>query len=598
MSADFSHYTNYKEDTSFSKVVFGSSAPVLEVEMNELQEIVDTKLKALHSIVGKCAFVQGAITLTNVSGSIYNVTVTNCTLIDKGFTAYVDTITSSNTTISSGANVYFMLTKERVTGADTLRKYGNTTGTTITNEICDSRIGAETTQREQIQVSLHITTGNVPNDTAITVYLPIGTIFNGVFTENETVFSETMVDSINMLGTYKLNTSDFTADNITGVLPISKGGTNVATLTDLKNLIGGTIRHGICTTASDVQEKVVDLGGFPAGVSLSGIPYDNEVFFVTFTNTNTFSVTTENLLILRVNRHEGENTFYQSAQLFPRDVNISAGYTYAIKYTPTINGGFSVLGAFRNGGIIPIEEGGTGGSDKYTAYKNLIYNKCLSDGNGNYYIEGQSGTTITTLDDIVYSGLFHIYSIDNTSTMYNSLPIKAFGAYIYTFSPTSTGNMLMQVYIPIPPTYDTNSPAMAIRTATSGGSGITFSSWIYVPTETLLGFKNKSSIEIVYSNSNNQYVYRVIVDESTIGSNPASVLNFTWSYKTVNGSTIVEDWTDVTPTTESGTKYFLANNSSSPTITKIYVKSKVIDNITYEVQTKEFEISVPSQYQN
>lgn len=464
MSADFSHYTNYKDDTSFSKVVFGSSAPVLEVEMNELQEIVDTKLKALHSIVGKCAFVQGAITLTNVSGSIYNVTVTNCTLIDKGITAYVDSITSSNTTISSGANVYFKLTKARVTGADTLRKYGNTTGTTITNEICDSRIGAETTQREQIQVSLHITTDTVPNDTDVTVYLPIGTIFNGVFTENETVFSETMVDSINMLGTYKLNTSDFTTDNITGVLPISKGG--------------------------------------------------------------------------------------------------------------------------------------TGGSDKYTAYKNLIYNKCLSDGNGNYYIEGQSGTTITTLDDIVYSGLFHIYSIDNTGTMYDSLPIKADGAYIYTFRPTSTGNMLMQVYIPIFPNA-TNSPAMAIRTATSDGSGITFNSWKYVPTEASLGFKNKSSIEIVYMNSGNRYIYRVVVDESAIGGTyPSSFLNFTWSYKTVNGSTIVEDWTDVTPTTEGVEKYFRANNHSSPTITKIYIKSKVIDITTYEVQTKEFEISVPSQYQN
>lgn len=565
MSADFSHYTNYKDDTSFSKVVFGSSAPVLEVEMNELQEIVDTKLKALHSIVGKCAFVQGAITLTNVSGSIYNVTVTNCTLIDEGFTVYVDSITSSNTTISSGANVYFMLTKARVTGADTLRKYGNTTGTTITNEICDSRIGAETTQREQIQVSLHITTDNVPNDTDVTVYLPIGTIFNGVFTVSSTVFSETMVDSINMLGTYKLNTSDFTADNITGVLPISKGGTKVTTLTDLKNLIGGTIRHGTCTTAGDVREKVVDLGDFPTGVSLRGIPYDNEIFFVTFTNTNTFS-TVQNPLLLRVNRHEGENTFYESAQLFPQDVNIQAGYTYVIKYTG--NYGFNVLGAFKNvGEITTVSEGGTGSSDKYTAYTNLALTR------------RQDISSVSELNNLLESGWSYFPFLS-----YPPISSSSPAGYIYTLNPQSSGNNLIQLYIPT-----SFSEGLAIRTARYG-SELVFTDWAKIPTENVESLKNWSSITSVVhqpkSGSTSGYIAATIKSLASGGSYRSDNYRFTYFYRFKSSSNVTTDWTAFT-LDSSGIGNIV--NTDDLDISVVYVQIKVRDTVTHEVQTKEFE---------
>ena len=40
----FDKYTNYKENAGVSSVIFGAEKPVLEVEMNEVQEIQKTRM--------------------------------------------------------------------------------------------------------------------------------------------------------------------------------------------------------------------------------------------------------------------------------------------------------------------------------------------------------------------------------------------------------------------------------------------------------------------------------------------------------------------------------------------------------------------------
>ena len=51
--ASFDKYTNYKDNAGVSSVVFGAEKPLLEVEMNEVQEIQKTMLRrAIKNILG------------------------------------------------------------------------------------------------------------------------------------------------------------------------------------------------------------------------------------------------------------------------------------------------------------------------------------------------------------------------------------------------------------------------------------------------------------------------------------------------------------------------------------------------------------------
>ena len=85
--ADFTKYTNYTEDTSFSGVIVGANAPVLEVELNEIQEIQNTKFRRIMQSIGDGVFItsDGSVTL---SSNI--VTVTNCAIVSEGFLAFID----------------------------------------------------------------------------------------------------------------------------------------------------------------------------------------------------------------------------------------------------------------------------------------------------------------------------------------------------------------------------------------------------------------------------------------------------------------------------------------------------------------------------
>ena len=50
--SDFNKYSNYTEESSFSSVVFGSNRPLLEVELNEVQQIINSKLNKIMKALG------------------------------------------------------------------------------------------------------------------------------------------------------------------------------------------------------------------------------------------------------------------------------------------------------------------------------------------------------------------------------------------------------------------------------------------------------------------------------------------------------------------------------------------------------------------
>lgn len=47
----FDKYSNYAENTAHSSIVFGADKPVLEVELNELQQIINTKLSRIITAI-------------------------------------------------------------------------------------------------------------------------------------------------------------------------------------------------------------------------------------------------------------------------------------------------------------------------------------------------------------------------------------------------------------------------------------------------------------------------------------------------------------------------------------------------------------------
>lgn len=386
--ADFTHESNYTEETSFSKVVFGSSAPVLEVELNELQEITDTKLKRIHDVIGKYVYVRGSFN-TNSSGNTHQVTITDCTIIFNGFSAYVDSM-NTVVTISGPVNVYFEIIKGRVTGDTALYKYGNTTrGVTIENPIYDSRLGSETSQREQVKINLRFSSQSL-EDTDNTVYIHIGLFIDGVFNKSDCVFDKTIVDLIDELSTNKLNTTDFTTNNITGTLSIAKGGTGATDRGNaFKNLSFETYT---CTTLSGDGTYYTDLDNMKTAGN----------YFVQKPNDSTANITTVSIANgwLVVIPSGGNGT----KQILYRYGSTSTHHQIFVR-TCFTNTWSDWVRIFDSMDTIPIENGGTGATTKSDAITNLVYNDVQSTDSKNLndyitpainYFSGNTAATSNT----------------------------------------------------------------------------------------------------------------------------------------------------------------------------------------------------------
>lgn len=186
--ADFTKYTNYTEDTSFSSVVFGAYAPVLEVEQNEIQAIQETKFKRLTEIIGSCVhpMSNGSIVLSGTT-----LTLTNCVVLAHGFSAFIPSASVSLS--ASNKYAYIKLEEKTVNGNTNLKSYGLTTGSAISNPINDVRVGKETSRRKLIEVTI-VSGSSIPSDTDTIKYVPIGVLESGEF------IAEYALDSLVDLG--------------------------------------------------------------------------------------------------------------------------------------------------------------------------------------------------------------------------------------------------------------------------------------------------------------------------------------------------------------------------------------------------------------
>lgn len=147
---DFSVLSNYNKKSGFKSVRIGSDAPVLETELNELQEIADHKMNNfIKHFIG------------NGLSSLANITYDNdtSTLNIRDNFAFVDgylvQISSLSVKLEEGQKAYLQVWEDTVTCHDALKLYGNEQETTLLdNYLLDDRINEETSRRIQVKYNL------------------------------------------------------------------------------------------------------------------------------------------------------------------------------------------------------------------------------------------------------------------------------------------------------------------------------------------------------------------------------------------------------------------------------------------------------------
>lgn len=180
--AIFNNYSNFNKQANFSSVVIGADAPVLEVELNEMQEIQRERLKSTLKLL----FIDG---VKGVGTYSYNTSSKILTISDELIIldGEILEITECSVSANKGDTIYIEVWEEEVTYADLIPKYGDTTSRIyIENHILDERVGEETSRRKQtlFKVSTTLPTENP--------YLILGEIRG----EDFTLIAENMLRSV------------------------------------------------------------------------------------------------------------------------------------------------------------------------------------------------------------------------------------------------------------------------------------------------------------------------------------------------------------------------------------------------------------------
>lgn len=149
----FDKYSNYNENTSFSSVVFGAEKPVLEVELNEMQQILDAKLQKIGRALGVGYY---PLEDSNISINMNKVTV-NGGIVVAPNGLVVEVKDSLTVTVNGSTPVaYFEVNEIDVTSETVLKKHGLVSGEIIDNPIVDLRIGVETSRRKAVTYALKV----------------------------------------------------------------------------------------------------------------------------------------------------------------------------------------------------------------------------------------------------------------------------------------------------------------------------------------------------------------------------------------------------------------------------------------------------------
>lgn len=165
---DFEKRSNYNKDAGVVQVKIGFEKPVLEVELNEMQEIQRQRVKdVIQAVVPNGVLHGGTYTYSNGIFKIQEVTA-----IIEGEIVYIPSLQ-----ISAGNDdiIYIRVWEKEVTATTVMKAYGNEQGEVIPNYIVDSRVGQETSRRIVLAYDL------VKSTELDGVYLKLGKIESGKF---------------------------------------------------------------------------------------------------------------------------------------------------------------------------------------------------------------------------------------------------------------------------------------------------------------------------------------------------------------------------------------------------------------------------------
>lgn len=166
--SDFEKRSNYNKDAGVVQVKIGFEKPVLEVELNEMQEIQRQRVKdVIQAVVPNGVLHGGTYTYSNGIFKIQEVTA-----IIEGEIIYIPSLQ-----ISAGNDdiIYIKVWEKEITATTVMKAYGNEQGEVIPNYIVDSRVGQETSRRIVLAYDL------VKSTESDGVYLKLGKIKSGKF---------------------------------------------------------------------------------------------------------------------------------------------------------------------------------------------------------------------------------------------------------------------------------------------------------------------------------------------------------------------------------------------------------------------------------
>lgn len=206
---NFNKYTNYNKDSALDSIRFGSNAPLLEVELNELQEIIKNKADLiLSNVLG-----DGISTKSNIKYENGILSINNTIALIKGQLIRLNGIGLSG--LEEG-DIYINATITDVDYNSTLRKYGYVDGEIIDNTIKDTRYTKETSKRKSLEYNIG------PKDTSSQYTLKLGTLENGVFnitapligSEKVNEVSDEINNVVNIIDTKVRNDCEFNTGSV------------------------------------------------------------------------------------------------------------------------------------------------------------------------------------------------------------------------------------------------------------------------------------------------------------------------------------------------------------------------------------------------
>ena len=170
----FDNRSNYTKNAGINSVVFGSHTPILEVELNEMQEIQDKKLvDFFDSFIGNSISSKDAITYTN---GVLN--ISECRFIVNG---HIIKCTGLSIPLSEGKTAYLKVKEVDADYTTELKEEGNQQSAVIVpNTIKDSRYDFATSERTIITYDLVDNYSTIDGYT----YVSVATIKNGLLELN------------------------------------------------------------------------------------------------------------------------------------------------------------------------------------------------------------------------------------------------------------------------------------------------------------------------------------------------------------------------------------------------------------------------------